>query len=81
LPVLSEDESLPQQPLQGWIERSVSYLQYFVRSAFNGLGDGVAVRATGSESLQNEEVESALKEIHRVSRFSSRLSTYRINPF
>jgi heptosyltransferase-2 len=41
----------------------------------------VAVRTAGSEGLQDEQVEGALKEIHRVSRLSSRLSTYRINLF
>ena len=79
LPVLSENESLPQQALQGRIERSVSYLQYFVRSALNGLRNGVAVGATGSEGLQNEQVEGALKEVHMAGRLSSRVSTSRIN--
>jgi hypothetical protein len=38
-------------------------LQDVVRTAFDGVGDGVAVGGSGEEGLEDEEVEGALEHL------------------
>jgi len=47
--------------MQGRIERTLLDLQNVIRSAFDDVGDGVAVGGTEHESAQDQHVQSALQ--------------------
>lgn len=59
------------KPVQRRIERSLTDPKYTVRPELDGLGDGVTVLGARFESLENQEIEGALKQ------FDALLSSFR----
>jgi len=45
------------------IQRAMLDLEHFVRSAFNRVGDGVAVRRPQYERSENQQIQRALEKI------------------
>lgn len=78
--VFSGDQAVLDKPLKGRIERTVAHLQHFARTAFNGLRNGMPMCRTQRHRLQNQQIESSLKEPRLVFRASSRHSTPRLVP-
>jgi hypothetical protein len=75
LAILGNNESLFQEPLQSWVERSMADLEHIVGPLFDGLRDRVPVRTAEGERLQNQQIERALQKIQMVVKSSSRHST------
>ena len=65
LPVGGE-ELLILQAMEGRIERALLYLQRFARHLLDSVRDGVAVDRAKSDDAEDEEVESALREVESV---------------
>ncbi len=51
------------EPVQRGIKRAMFYLENFFGTLLDDLSDGVAVCRTEDESLEDEEVESALEHL------------------
>jgi hypothetical protein len=64
--------------MEGRIERALLHLQRFARHLLDSLCDGIAVDGAKSDDAEDEEVESALREVEPV--FMPMTSTYTLSP-
>jgi hypothetical protein len=54
--VIERDPASFDQPVQGWVQGPLFYLEHIVRCLADGFHDGVAVRWPQQKRFQNQQI-------------------------